>query len=117
MAIYANPFVVNLCCCFNISFRQRNQIFSIFRTLAGAQDEQKRAKAQQSQNKTLVKSEIIIYERQGWYATVVKGIDQDNKDKTLGYWREKFRPSSFLIDFNDWCKNPSEDKGGYFECE
>jgi hypothetical protein len=65
-----------------------------------------------------VKSEIIIYERQGWYATVVKGIDQDNKDKTLGYWREKFRPSSFLIDFNDWCKKPSKDKeGGYFKCE
>jgi hypothetical protein len=86
--------------------------------LAGAQDEQKRAKAQQSQNKTLVKSEIIIYERQGWYATVVKGIDQDNKDKTLGYWREKFRPSSFLIDFNDWCKKPSKDKEDeYFKCE
>ncbi|GCA69592.1 hypothetical protein MiYa_01120 [Microcystis aeruginosa NIES-2519] len=31
MAIYTNPFIMNLSCCFNISFRQRNQIFSIFR--------------------------------------------------------------------------------------
>jgi len=31
MAIYTNPFIVDLSSCFNISFRQRNQIFSIFR--------------------------------------------------------------------------------------
>jgi hypothetical protein len=81
--------------------------------LAGAQDEQKRAKT-----KTFGKGEIIIYERQGWYATVVQGIDQDNKVKTLNFWQKEFRPSSFMIDFNDWCKNPSEDKeDGYFKCE
>jgi len=56
-----------------------------------------------------------------FYATVVEGINESNKVKTLSYWQNGFRPSSFVIDFNDWCKNPSEDKedkeGGYFKCE
>jgi hypothetical protein len=65
----------------------------------------------------LKKGKINIYKRKQWYATVVEGIDQDNKDKTLESWQTELRPSSFVIDFNDWCKKKSEDKGGYFECE
>lgn len=83
--------------------------------LAGAQYEQKRAK-EQFQNK-IGKGEINIYKRNQWYATVVQGIDQDNKVKTLELWQDKFRPSSLVIDFNDWCRDPSKDKGGYFECK
>ncbi len=88
--------------------------------LLGATYEKQQAEELRKNTKDslLTKGEIKIYKRKQWYATVVKGIDQDNKDKTLGYWREKFRPSSLLIDFNDWCKKPSKDKEDeYFKCE
>jgi hypothetical protein len=68
-------------------------------------------------DKVLKEGEVNIYKRKEFYATVVEGINESNKVKTLSYWQNGFRPSSFVIDFNDWCKNPSEDKGGYFECE
>lgn len=87
--------------------------------LPGATYEKQQAEELRKNTKDslLTKGEIKIYKRKQWYATVVEGIDQDNRDKTLSYWQNGFRPSSFVIDFNDWCKNPSEDKGGYFECE
>lgn len=87
--------------------------------LQGATYEKQQAKELQKNTKDplLKKVQINIYKRKQWYATVVEGIEQDNKVKTLKYWQKEFRPSSLLIDFNDWCKNKSEDKGGYFECK
>ncbi|NCR98122.1 MAG: hypothetical protein EWV58_21170 [Microcystis aeruginosa Ma_MB_F_20061100_S19] len=88
--------------------------------LPGATYEKQQAEELRKNTKDslLTKGEIKIYKRKQWYATVVEGIDQDNRDKILGYWREKFRPSSFLIDFNDWCKKQPKDKEGeYSECE
>ena len=88
--------------------------------LQGATYEKQQAEELRKNTKDslLTKGKIKIYKRKQWYATVVEGIDQDNKDKTLGYWREKFRPSSFLIDFNDWCKKQPKDKEGECsECE
>lgn len=86
--------------------------------LQGATYEKEQAKKLQTKDSLLKKVKINIYKRKQWYATVVEGIEQDNKVETLKYWQKEFRPSSLLIDFNDWCKNPSEDKeGGYFKCE
>ena len=91
--------------------------------LQGANYEKQQAEELRKNKKDplLKKGEINIYKRKQWYATVVDGIDQDNKDETLNSWQNGFRRSSFMIDFKDWCKNPSEDKedkeGGYFKCE
>lgn len=88
--------------------------------LQGATYEKEQAKKLQknTEDPLLKKEKINIYKRKQWYATVVEGINESNKVKTLNFWQKEFRPSSFVIDFNDWCKNPSKDKeGGYFKCE
>ena len=89
--------------------------------LEGAKYEKDQAlKKQKSQiDKVLKEGDVNIYKRKEFYATVVEGINESNKVKTLNFWQKEFRPrpSSFVIDFNDWCKKKSDDKGGYFECE